>query len=68
MGNVFTRGFSALLVTQFLGAVNDNMFKQFLILQVAAGGIWAGRLKANHEPRRCWAKVKPHKLRRRSAL
>ena len=41
---IFTRGFNALLVTQFLGACNDNVLKQILMLQVVAGGLWAGRL------------------------
>ncbi|MBE7464628.1 MAG: MFS transporter [Planctomycetes bacterium] len=44
MQRVFTRGFNALLVTQFFGAVNDNLWKQFLILQVTTGGVWAGVL------------------------
>ncbi|MCZ7648417.1 MAG: MFS transporter [Planctomycetota bacterium] len=44
MPRVFTRGFNALLVTQFFGAVNDNLFKQFIILQVTAGGIWSDAL------------------------
>lgn len=42
--NVFNRGFSALLVTQFFGAVNDNILKQVIILAVASGGIWASQL------------------------
>lgn len=42
--SVFTRGFNALLVTQFLGAVNDNLLKQIFILQVAVGGVWADQL------------------------
>lgn len=42
--SVFTKGFNALLVTQFLGAVNDNLLKQIFILQVAVGGVWADQL------------------------
>lgn len=42
--SVFTKGFNALLVTQFLGAVNDNLLKQIFILQVAVGGVWAAQL------------------------
>ena len=40
---VLTRGFNALLVTQFFGATNDNLFKQIIALQVVSG-IWQGRL------------------------
>jgi len=38
------RGFSALLVTQFFGAVNDNILKGVLAFAVAAGGIWSDAL------------------------
>lgn len=41
--SVFTKGFNALLVTQFLGAVNDNLLKEIFILQVAQGGYWGDR-------------------------
>lgn len=41
---VFNRGFSALMVTQFFGAVNDNLLKGVLSFAVASGGIWAGQL------------------------
>lgn len=37
------RGFSALIVTQFFGAVNDNILKQLLIFMVTSG-VWKGRL------------------------
>jgi len=40
---IFTRGFKALLVTQFLGACNDNLLKQIIALQVVAG-IWREEL------------------------
>lgn len=43
---LFNRGFSALLVTQFFGAVNDSVLKQVIILAVASGGIWAHQLGA----------------------
>jgi predicted MFS family arabinose efflux permease len=33
-------GFCGLLITQFLGAMNDNILKQFLLLAIALGGIW----------------------------
>lgn len=38
------RGFVALTLTQFLGAVNDNLLKGVLSFAVASGGIWAGQL------------------------
>mgnify|MGYP006282449035 CR=1 FL=1 len=41
---VFTKGFNALLVTQFLGAANDNLLKQLIALQLVAPGIWAGAM------------------------
>jgi MFS family permease len=41
---LFNRGFVSLLVTQFFGAVNDNVLKQVLMFGVAAGGIWTGQL------------------------
>lgn len=37
-------GFSALLVTQFFGAANDNILKGVLGFAVASGGIWAASL------------------------
>ena len=40
---IMTKGFNALLVTQFLGAANDNLLKQLIALQVVAG-VWAHRL------------------------
>ena len=40
---IMTKGFNALLVTQFLGAANDNLLKQLIALQVVAG-VWAGEL------------------------
>ena len=39
------RGFAALVVTQFLGAVNDNILKGILIYMVIDGS-WSGRLGA----------------------
>lgn len=41
---VLNRGFVALLLTQFFGAVNDNLLKGVLSFAVAAGGLWAGHL------------------------
>jgi MFS family permease len=38
------RGFSALLVTQFFGAANDNVLKGVLAFAVAAGGVWSEAL------------------------
>ncbi len=32
--------FGGLLVTQLLGAFNDNVLKQFILLQLALGGLW----------------------------
>ena len=37
-------GFSALIVTQFFGAANDNILKGVLGFAVASGGIWAASL------------------------
>jgi acyl-[acyl-carrier-protein]-phospholipid O-acyltransferase/long-chain-fatty-acid--[acyl-carrier-protein] ligase len=37
------RGFVALLVTQFLGAANDNVLKTVLVF-VVVSGVWAGQL------------------------
>ncbi|MEK7486821.1 MAG: MFS transporter [Planctomycetota bacterium] len=34
------KGFNGLLVTQFFGALNDNVLKQFMTQAVAKGGIW----------------------------
>lgn len=41
---LFNKGFSALLVTQLFGAINDSVLKQVIILAVASGGIWANQL------------------------
>ena len=41
---LFNRGFIALTLTQFFGAVNDNVLKGVLSFAVASGGIWAGQL------------------------
>lgn len=41
---LFSRGFTALTLTQFFGAVNDNLLKGVLSFAVASGGIWAGEL------------------------
>lgn len=35
------RGFVSLLFIQAMGAVNDNILKQFLTFMVATGGVWA---------------------------
>lgn len=40
---LLNRGFVSLLVTQFLGASNDNILKQVLIFMVISG-IWANKL------------------------
>ena len=34
------KGFTSLNVLQAFGAANDNIFKQFVIMSVATGGIW----------------------------
>ncbi len=41
--SLFNRGFNSLLLTQFLGAANDNILKQCLTFMVATG-IWSGSL------------------------
>lgn len=41
--NLLGRGFVSLLVTQFLGAANDNILKQVLVFMVT-GGLWANAL------------------------
>ena len=41
--NLYNRGFSALLCTQFLGALNDNTLKTILSFMVLTG-VWAGKL------------------------
>ncbi|MDA7911010.1 MFS transporter [Akkermansiaceae bacterium] len=41
---LFNRGFCALLITQFFGAINDSVLKQVIILAVASGGVWANQL------------------------
>ncbi len=41
---LFNRGFTALTLTQFFGAVNDNLLKGVLSFAVASGGVWAGQL------------------------
>ncbi|MBB5353225.1 acyl-[acyl-carrier-protein]-phospholipid O-acyltransferase/long-chain-fatty-acid--[acyl-carrier-protein] ligase [Haloferula luteola] len=43
-GRVFNKGFTALMFTQFFGAVNDNLLKGVLSFAVATGGIWADKL------------------------
>ncbi|CAN5155160.1 hypothetical protein BH23VER1_BH23VER1_22600 [soil metagenome] len=43
---LLNRGFVGLLITQFLGAANDNILKGVLSFGVAVGGIWAGQLPA----------------------
>ena len=40
---VFSRGFNALLIVQFMGACNDNVLKQIIALQIV-GGIWKDAL------------------------
>ena len=41
---LLNRGFCALLITQFFGAINDSVLKQVIILAVASGGVWANQL------------------------
>lgn len=41
---LLNKGFLALMLTQFFGALNDNLFKQTLTFAVAIGGIWASQL------------------------
>ncbi len=36
----FEPAFISLLITQFLGAANDNILKQVLTFMVATGGLW----------------------------
>lgn len=43
MKKIFTRGYNALVVTQFLGACNDNILKQIICLQVV-DGIWRAKM------------------------
>lgn len=43
-GKFWNRGFIGLMLTQFFGAMNDNVLKGVLSFAVAAGGIWTGRL------------------------
>ncbi len=42
--NLFKRGFLSLIVTQFFGAMNDNILKVVLSFMVIGGGIWDGSL------------------------
>lgn len=42
--NLRRGGFSALIVTQFFGAANDNILKGVLGFAVAAGGVWEAAL------------------------
>lgn len=39
-GRLLNRAFASLLVTQFLGAGNDNILKQVLVFMVATDGLW----------------------------
>ena len=41
---LWNRRFVGLVLTQFAGATNDNILKTVLLIQVAAGGTWAGVL------------------------
>lgn len=43
-GKLFTPGFVSLLGVSFLGAANDNLLKQILMLMVVSGGLWANAL------------------------
>ena len=42
--NLLKRGFLSLIVTQFFGAMNDNILKVVLTFMVIEGGIWQGQL------------------------
>ncbi len=42
--NLLKRGFLGLLLSQFFGAMNDNVLKGILTFMVIQGGIWAGNL------------------------
>lgn len=44
VSNLFKRGFLSLVVTQFFGAMNDNILKVVLSFMVIGGGIWDGKL------------------------
>ena len=39
--SLLSRGFISLLGASFFGAANDNILKQFLMLMVVTGGVWA---------------------------
>ena len=41
---LLNKGFFALMLTQFFGALNDNLLKGILSFAVASGGIWASKL------------------------
>ncbi|MDE0827062.1 MAG: MFS transporter [Akkermansiaceae bacterium] len=41
---LLNKGFFALMLTQFFGALNDNLLKGVLSFAVASGGIWASKL------------------------
>ena len=41
---LLNKGFCALLVTQFFGAINDSILKHVIILAGASGVIWADQL------------------------
>ena len=41
---LFTKGFLSLTLSQFFGAVNDNLLKGVLSFAVASGGLWSGTL------------------------
>lgn len=43
---LFNRAYLGLLLTQFFGAMNDNVVKQLLVFAVASGGIWSDKLGA----------------------
>ena len=42
--NLLQRGFLSLIVTQFFGAMNDNILKVVLTFMVIGGGVWQGQL------------------------
>ena len=40
-GGIWTRGYTGLMISQFAGAVNDNLLKGALLVLVVAPNLWA---------------------------
>ena len=43
-GRVWTRGYTGLMISQFAGAVNDNLLKGALLVLVVSPNLWADML------------------------